>query len=93
MLYYWLLVLEIKPPEGVIAPWHGNPGRPSKSETKLIYKTWVNLGQPSLFKNEVAKKFYGGQFTKAEGPERRRLRDRCRMAVVRVQKNATKFGL
>lgn len=70
----------------LLARQKGRPGRPTKGTTERIYKTWVGMDRPSVYKNELAQKFFGSEFTKADAKERRRLRDMCRNGVERVRK-------
>lgn len=62
-------------------------GRPPKEQTKLIYKKWCDLGKPSVFRNELAKKFFGPKFTAADKNGRRRMRNLCRNAVERIDRS------
>lgn len=61
----------------------GKPGRPISTESEKIYSWWVEIGEPSPYKNDLAKSFYGTLFHKASGTDRRKLRDKCRQAVDR----------
>jgi hypothetical protein len=79
------IYLGVSTPKGVFTPKAraGKPGRPISNESELIYSTWIEIGKPSLFKNELAQAVYRVTFTKASGTERRKLRDKCRHAVER----------
>jgi hypothetical protein len=58
-------------------------GRPVDKQRDPILKTWRELGEPSLARNNLAQKIYGTKF----GPDaatRKKLRNRCREAVKRA---------
>jgi hypothetical protein len=80
-----LLLMHVKAPSGVFAPTRspGRIGRPISSQNERIYSKWIESGEPSLFKNDLAQAFYGAAFTKANAIDRRRMRDKCRRAVER----------
>jgi hypothetical protein len=80
-----LLLMDLRVPKGVFAPPSktGRPGRPIARESERIYSRWVEIGEPSPFRNDLAKAFYGAAFNKASGTDRRKMRDRCRQAVER----------
>jgi hypothetical protein len=82
-------------PKGVFTP-KAKPrkpvGRPISLEGARIYSTWVELGKPSTM-SLLAKAFYKGLYTKANGPERRRLRNKCGRAVERnLDRQITQLG-
>ena len=88
--FKWILellihTLGVETPLGVFTPMQkaGKPGRPISTESEKIYSWWVEMGQPSPYKNDLAKSFYGRLFNKANGTDRRKLRDKCRQAVDR----------
>jgi hypothetical protein len=80
-----LHLLRVEIPAGVFTPMRkaGKPGRPISIENVQIYSRWVEMGQPSPSKNDLAQAFYGESFTEANGIGRRKLRDKCRQAVER----------
>jgi len=77
--------LKVETPKGVFTPKPktGKPGRKISSESERVYSTWVEIGEPSPFKNDLARAVYGALFNKASGTDRRKMRDRCRHAVDR----------
>jgi hypothetical protein len=62
----------------------GKPGRPVSADRDAILRTWDEIGRPSLAKYALARKLYGTAFNKADGPDKNRMRDRCRRAVERA---------
>ena len=80
-----LLLMGIKAPAGVFTTMQelGSPGRPISAESQQIYARWVELGEPSPFKNDLAQAVYGASFTREDGIGRRKLRDKCRQALDR----------
>jgi hypothetical protein len=66
----------IEIPKGVFTASRrrGKPGRPISSESERIYSTWLKLGEPSPFRNDLAKAVYGVLFNSANGINRRKLR-------------------
>jgi hypothetical protein len=80
-----LNLLRVKAPKGVFAPTSGTGklGRPISTEGERMLSTWIAIGEPSLYKNDLAQAVYGARFTAANGIERRKLRDKCRRAVER----------
>lgn len=92
LLEVLLVFLGARPPQGVFTPTRssGKRGRPITSQTVLIYSTWVSLGRPSLFTNQLAAKVFGPSFTKANGIDRRKMRDRCRRALQRYNNRLAK---
>ena len=83
ILHGWLSQLGVPPPEGVLTPWRGTPGRPRKAETDSIVEKWVALGRPFLSRQPLARAVYGDAFLRADARERNRLIDLCRRAVER----------
>jgi hypothetical protein len=85
LLKVLFLYLGVEAPKGVFTPKikAGRPGRPVSKGSGPIYSIWINLGKPSLYKNNLARAFYGTEFTKTSGVDRRKLRDTCRRAVER----------
>ena len=77
--------LGVKAPEGVFTPTpkRGKVGRPISSEGERIYSIWRELGEPSPYKSDLAKAFFGALFGEASGTTRRQMRDRCRNALSR----------
>jgi hypothetical protein len=77
--------LGVETPKGVFTPKPktGKPGRPISIESVRIYSKWVEIGEPSPYRSDLAKAVYGVSFNKASGLDRRRMRDRCRNAVDR----------
>jgi hypothetical protein len=77
--------LGVETPVGVFTPRQktGRPGRPISSESERIYSRWVEIGEPSPFRNDLAKAYYGAMFRKASGTDRRKMRDKCRQALDR----------
>jgi hypothetical protein len=70
----------------VFLPFPGSGGgRPVSIERDSIYRTWEQIGRPSLNMYTLAAKFYGTTFKRADGPKRKRLRDKCRTAVTRAR--------
>jgi hypothetical protein len=83
LLYFWLRLLEVKLPEGVLVPFRGKPGRPRKDNTAAIVATWTMLGKPYLSGQLLARKVFGESFTSAPPSEKNRLVNQCRRAVER----------
>jgi hypothetical protein len=59
-------------------------GRPHNPETRKIFDCWVAIGRPSLTTQALAKNFFGTAFSTARPEERKKMIDRCRMAVQRT---------
>ena len=51
LLEYLLAQLHVWPPEGVLVPTKGPPGRPITIIPKLAWKAWVDAKRPTLDKN------------------------------------------
>jgi hypothetical protein len=83
ILHSWLSRLGVPPPEGVLTPWRGTPGRPRKPQNDAIVATWKRLGRPFLTRQYLARAVYGDAFAKADSREKHRLVNRCRRAVER----------
>ena len=83
ILHSWLSQLGVPPPEGVLTPWRGTPGRPRKPQNDAIVATWKALGRPYLSRQYLARAVYGDAFARADSREKRRLVNRCRRAVER----------
>jgi hypothetical protein len=64
---------------------HTGGGRPVSIDRDPIYRKWNQIGRPSLTTYTLAQEFYGPKFKWADGPKRKKMRDRCRAAVVRVR--------
>ena len=77
--------LGVETPIGVFTPSQktGRHGRPISSEGERIYSRWVEIGEPSPFRNDLAQAYYGALFSKASGTDRRKMRDKCRQALDR----------
>jgi hypothetical protein len=93
ILAYFLGMLEVPPPDGVLVPFRWKLGRPE--ETEMIYREWLAHGQPSLqwrALDHLAKTFYPEQFTQAKsnGKLRKNLRDRIRNTILRYKSQAAK---
>jgi hypothetical protein len=70
----------------VFLPFPGSGGgRPVSSERDSIYRTWKQIGRPSLTTRTLAQKFYGPRFERAAAPKQKHMRDRCRAAVRRAR--------
>jgi hypothetical protein len=82
-LHCWLSQLGVSPPDGVLKPCRGTPGRPRKPETDSIVATWKTLGRPFLSQQYLARAVYGDAFVKADSTEKHRLVNLCRRAVER----------
>jgi hypothetical protein len=73
--------------DGVFLPhFRKGGGRPVEAERDAILRTWNEIGRPSFNIYTLAAKFYGTTFERADGPKRKRLRDKCRAAVERALK-------
>lgn len=83
ILHRWLSSLGVRPPEGVLTPWRGQPGRPRQPETDSIVEKWKALGRPYLSRQLLARAVYGDAFARADSREKRHLVNRCRRAVER----------
>jgi hypothetical protein len=84
LLHYWLFCLcEEQPPKGVLTPWRGKPGRPREKESDEVVLMWIKIGRPSLGRQNLARKFYGEAFTKADSAGKKKMIDRCQKAVER----------
>jgi len=72
------------PPPGVFTPFpkKGTPGRRASSSNEKLYETWESMGCPSM--TELARRVYAGSYTRANGIERRKLRERCEKSVIRA---------
>jgi len=91
LLLRFLLRLNVWPPDDVFTagPKGRKPGRPVSSQTAQVYSTWTRMGEPSLYRNQLAQAVYREKFTQASGIDRRKLRDRCRRAVERQAERLT----
>jgi len=78
------------PPSGVFTPWPktGKPGATVKPENESIFRLWEKEGRPPMSK--LAWKVYGRHFGIASGPEQRKMRDKCRQAVLRAVERRSK---
>jgi hypothetical protein len=87
-----LLLMDVRAPKGVFtpSPRTGKPGRPIHQNRERLYKVWLCLGQPSLYTNKLASKFYGKTFKEADFRGRKLLVQRCRRAVEREQESLIK---
>lgn len=85
VLHLILIVLEAQPPKYVFTPWPktGTPGRPVERRRKRAATMWSKIGEPSLYKNDLAQAVYGAKFTKANGAKKRKMRDKLRLRVQR----------
>jgi hypothetical protein len=85
ILQVLFIYLGVSAPNGVFSSKAGvgKPGRPISSESGKVYSTWIRIGEPSIFKMELAQAVYGPVFTAANGVNRRKMRDKCRRAVER----------
>ena len=81
LLFFWLLRMRVKIPDGVLLAPGRPPGRPQS--TDRVYSAWVLIGRPPLKDKNLAVAIYGEQFAKASAADRKRLIDRCRKAVSR----------
>lgn len=91
LLQIFLIFTGVKAQEGMFPPSRGTRGRPISRRTALIYSMWVSLGRPSLYGNQLAKAVFQRAFTGANGIDRRRMRDQCRLAVQRQIKRLEKI--
>ena len=86
-----LRAIRVRPPRGVFTPTVRPPGRPSASSTHAIHKEWVRIGKPAVEKRtleSLAKHFYPQEWQARTA--RKRLCDRVRAAIFRVELAATK---
>jgi hypothetical protein len=84
ILRSWLSILDAAPPDGVLIPPRGTPGRPRKQQTDAIVATWKALHpRPFLSTQHLARAVYGDAFVMADSREKNRLVNLCRLAVER----------
>jgi len=89
-LQRWLCNLGIKTPEAVFRPIrYGSPGLRGDPATDAIYILWIAIGEPSLTSTKLAKERYKAAYSTAKVDERKRMVDRLRRAVERVQARAS----
>jgi len=87
LLEFFLARMKVSPPEGVLIPLPGDPGRPRSEVTSKIYRTWVLLGKPSLYTQKLSRQFYGSsEFAEADSGKKKKMVDQCRQAVRRHRK-------
>jgi hypothetical protein len=86
-LQKWLRhCLGVEPPLGVFKPIrYGKAGRPLDSATIGISLLWTAIGCPSLTSTKLAKEYYKDKYATAAVDERKRMVDRLRRAVQRVE--------
>ena len=95
LLYFFLLELDIRLPQGVLAAWRSKRGRPN--ETEEIYKAWIARGKPKptwRVCEDLARIFYPGEIEQAQsdpGP-RTKIRARIRATLLRHELAITKFA-
>jgi hypothetical protein len=85
LLMELLVEIEVPVPEDIFTPWPKASGAPKKKQTDLIHACWVRIGKPSLHKKSLATMYFGTTFTTAPPPDRKKMIDRCRRAVERVE--------
>lgn len=88
VLAYFLGMLDVPPPDGVLVPFRWKRGRPE--DTEMIHRAWLAMGKPPLnwrVLDQLAKTFYLDQFTQAvsDGKLRKKLRDRVRNTIRRYE--------
>jgi hypothetical protein len=75
--------LNVTLPSGVLVPFRGRPGRKRSDSTDSIFRKWIEIGQPSLTRQILARAHFGERFTAADSKGKELLVDQCRAAVLR----------
>jgi hypothetical protein len=78
-----LIELGIDLPAGVLKPAAGRPGRRREPDNAQIYAKWVTEGHPAPGSQDFARACFGKKFSIASPKERRRMVNRCYLAVKR----------
>jgi len=89
LLQILLIFLGVKATQGVL-PSLGKAGRPISNQGAVIHSTWLRLGKPSSSTNKLAMEVFGPAFIRANGLERRKMRNQCRQAVRRYMNRLAK---
>ncbi len=84
ILRFLLKKLDLNLAANIFFPSPAKRGRRVSEETKAIVSTWIAMGNPSPYGNQLAKRHFGGGFKKASPEKRKQMVDRCAQAVART---------